>query len=179
MTDVVLSWDFTLSDRNGCAANHRRVHAADDRLAETHPTWIFRIPPAKRECARKTRAQLNEIAVSRRWTLGGLTQFRLGSRRRQAKLLYAKKIEERCRNGFDVCDNLIRTARKSLILKTERCWSGRSGTLGNRCRRRSLTHTDTHQRTRHQRLPATTVCVTMSPCSTLFDRGLRVHVTQS
>ena len=46
--------------------------------------------------------------------------------------------------------------RKCMILKTERCWSGRSGTLGNRFRLRVLTHTDTHQRTPHQRLSRNT-----------------------
>jgi len=35
----------------------------------------------------------------------------------------------------DVCDNLILTARKSLILKTERCPSGWRSTLGKRFRR--------------------------------------------
>jgi hypothetical protein len=53
-------------------------------------------------------------------------------------------------------------ARKCMILKTERCWSGGSGTLGNRCRPRVLTCTDTHQRTPHQRLPATAMCLAVS-----------------
>jgi hypothetical protein len=32
----------------------------------------------------------------------------------------------------DVCDNLCRTARNSLILNAERCQSGRLSTLGKR-----------------------------------------------
>ena len=36
--------------------------------------------------------------------------------------------------------------RKLLILKTERCWNGRSGTLGKRFRRRSMRNTKTLRR---------------------------------
>ena len=39
--------------------------------------------------------------------------------------------EEAQAQSTGVCDNQFATARKLLILKTERCWSGRSGTLGN------------------------------------------------
>jgi hypothetical protein len=55
---------------------------------------------------------------------------------------------------------------------------GESGTLGNRFRPRVLTHTETHQRTPHQRLPATTVCVRVFPQITVGDLGFREYLTQ-
>jgi len=82
------------------------------------------------------------------------------------------------RIGAGVCHALPPTARKLLILNgemsewmKEHAWKGMPAA--------SLTHADTHQRARHQRLPATTVSVAMSPYATVFDRGFRVHVTQS
>ena len=70
------------------------------------------------------------------------------------------------------------TARKRLILKTERCPSGLRSTLGNRFHQRVLTHIKAHQRTPDQRLPATSICVDVSPLVTVFDRGFGGHVTQ-
>jgi len=43
---------------------------------------------------------------------------------------------------------------------------------------RVLTHTETYQRTPDQRLPATTVCIKVSPQITAFDRGFSGHLTQ-
>src|SRR5687767_5372101 len=51
-----------------------------------------------------------------------------------AKPLNTNKIELEMHMVNDVCDNRCAAARKLLILKTERCWSGRSGTLGKRLR---------------------------------------------
>ena len=62
--------------------------------------------------------QLNEIGVSDRGTLRGLTQFP-----RTAFLVHVKPLNaNEIANGSEiagVCDNLIQTARKLLILKTE------------------------------------------------------------
>ena len=58
-----------------------------------------------------------------------------------AKSLNTSGIELKARIVVGVCDNQTATARKLLILKTERCWSGRSGTLGKRFRRASLSDT--------------------------------------
>jgi hypothetical protein len=48
------------------------------------------------------------------------------------KSLNTKEIVVHLREGAGVCDNLMRAACNLLILKTERCWSGRSGMLGKR-----------------------------------------------
>ena len=55
-----------------------------------------------------------------------------------------------------VCDNQFATARKLLILKPERCWSGRSGTLGKQIRKASPSDTETSHFTINSRLPLTT-----------------------
>jgi hypothetical protein len=64
------------------------------------------------------------MAVSDRTRLRGLTQFVATIGVTHAKPLNLKKMAEGAgiRNG--VCDNQWSTARKLLILKTERCPSG-------------------------------------------------------
>ena len=59
-----------------------------------------------------------------------------------AKPLNTTGIELDVHMVTDVCDNRCATVRKSLILKTERCWSGRSGTLGKRFWRGSPSDTE-------------------------------------
>ena len=58
-----------------------------------------------------------------RGTLGGVTQF-MSMLRVGAKPLNANRLELNARIVCDVCDNQWSTARKLLILKTERCPSG-------------------------------------------------------
>ena len=53
-----------------------------------------------------------------------------------AKPLKTNGIELKTRIAVGVCDNQSLAARKLLILKTERCWSGRSGMLANSFRPR-------------------------------------------
>ena len=57
----------------------------------------------------------------------------------------------------------VLTDCKSLILNTERCWSGRSGTLGNRRPPRVLTHSTSHQLTSDPTTSATSMSVSVSP----------------
>jgi hypothetical protein len=68
--------------------------------------------------------QLNEIVVSHRGTLGGLTQSRRSPSLVRVKLAEGKRDPRKVSKVVGVCDNLLQAARNSLILKTERCPSG-------------------------------------------------------
>jgi hypothetical protein len=118
-----------------------------------------------------------QIAVSDRGTLRGLTQFlrRSVSACPQTPECKSHRGTALFEGGF--CDRLFQAARKPLILNGEMSEWLRS-TLGNRFRPRALTHIDTHQRTAGQRLPATTVCIRVSPPITMCNLGSPDRLTQ-
>lgn len=113
-------------DRHDPRLNYFGVNASQSLAEWRRKGWIhpqdprgwFQWYPSRRH------SQLDEISVSRRWTLSGLTQFRLGALHRRAKALNAKKFEKRCRTESTCAIICGGTARKLLILKTERCPSG-------------------------------------------------------
>jgi hypothetical protein len=82
--------------------------------------WVAELPTWSTASTR----QLNEIAVKDRKTLRGLTQFLRASVVARSQTIEGERVRGAISQQADVCDNQCATARKLLILKTERCPSG-------------------------------------------------------
>src|SRR4030095_12798569 len=104
-------------------------------------------------------------AVPAAWsvtTMGFIVRLLVLSKRRDGRvqpgvhdgILELQRTEERhfSRTYHNRKESWVARDRKSLILQTERCWSGRSGTLGKRIPRATPTHFDAPYRIVLQRL---------------------------
>ena len=99
-----------------------------DRVPVTRRVLYLSLEPAAAAACAAVGAAIpyasGAIAVSDRTRLRRLTQFVSTIDVTHAKPLNIKKMAERAGMRSGVCDNLLQAARKSLILKTERCPSG-------------------------------------------------------
>jgi hypothetical protein len=106
--------------------------------------------------------RLNKIAVSDRVRLEGLTQFRFSSRVVCLQTIGTTGHAESNMREGRFCARLFQTDRKSLILNGEMSeWS-----IEHAWKLIPFARADAHQippSISHQRLPATTMCVGVSP----------------
>ena len=133
---------------NDLRGKSKIIREADFRLTNRCVNAASRDEPLSRIGVRchlfLRRARLEQIAVSDRGSLKGLTQF---ARSTSVELVEPAESqtgsEEAANAGTGVCDNLFQSRLQLVDSRAERCWSGRSGArLEIESGPRSVTHTE-------------------------------------